>query len=310
MAGLPHLIYLQNIEINKILWDQSLEKCSNSFVYATSWYLDTITESTWEAIVSEDYKWLMPLPVKKKLGVRYLPTPSLVQQLGIFGQETPSKEIIQLFLQKALERISFIDFNFNYKNAIVEYEDASITSKVNLVLHLKDRLQIIQKNYSENLKRNIAKAKKADLKFSPCSMRNIIALFQKDKGLEMKNATPEWYNKADHIYNASSVRSKGKALGAYNIQGELIAGMFILEWNKRAIFIFSGNSKKGKDTGAMPALIDYYIQNPGEDIDIFDFEGSNDEGLKRFYKSFGSVESNYVHLKINRLPFYLKWLKD
>lgn len=310
MTDLPHLNYLKNIEINKILWDQSLERCSNSLVYATSWYLDTVTESTWEAIVSDDYKWLMPLPVKNKMGINYLPTPSLIQQLGIFGHETPNNEIIQEFLQKVLERVSFVDFNLNFNNVLVKFEDASITSKVNLELHLKDRLHILQENYSDNLKRNIAKAKKAELKFSPCSMRNIIALFQKDKGAEIKNATTEWYNKADQIYNAATIRSKGRALGAYDCNGELIAGMFILEWNKRAIFIFSGNSEKGKATGAMPALIDYYIQNPGDGIEIFDFEGSNDEGLKRFYKSFGSVECNYVHLKINRLPFFLKWLKD
>ena len=32
--------------------------------------------------------------------------------------------------------------------------------------------------------------------------------------------------------------------------------------------------------------------------------------LKRFYESFGAIEQNYINLKHNSLPFYLRWLKS
>ena len=41
----------------------------------------------------------------------------------------------------------------------------------------------------------------------------------------------------------------------------------------------------------------------------FDFEGSNDKNLARFYKSFGSKECVYLQIKKNNLPFPLKLLK-
>ena len=42
---------------------------------------------------------------------------------------------------------------------------------------------------------------------------------------------------------------------------------------------------------------------------MLDFEGSNDENLARFYMSFGSQEMKYATVRINRLPWYVKWLK-
>ena len=41
----------------------------------------------------------------------------------------------------------------------------------------------------------------------------------------------------------------------------------------------------------------------------YDFEGSNDVNLRRFYESFGSVNHPYQTLKINRLPFLMKYFK-
>jgi hypothetical protein len=42
---------------------------------------------------------------------------------------------------------------------------------------------------------------------------------------------------------------------------------------------------------------------------LLDFEGSDIPNLAFFYSSFGAVNQAYPALKINRLPFYLKWLK-
>ena len=75
------------------------------------------------------------------------------------------------------------------------------------------------------------------------------------------------------------------------------------------LFLFSGLSAKGKSLGAMPFLIDKFIQNNCVKNNIFDFEGSRDAGLARFYNSFGSTESLYLHIRLNRLPYPLRWFK-
>jgi hypothetical protein len=39
---------------------------------------------------------------------------------------------------------------------------------------------------------------------------------------------------------------------------------------------------------------------------VFDFEGSDNENLGRYYKGFGSKQTSYPGVAINRLPFLLK----
>ena len=66
----------------------------------------------------------------------------------------------------------------------------------------------------------------------------------------------------------------------------------------------------------MSLLIDSIIREHSSQNIIFDFEGSNDTNLARYYKSFGSLGNTYPHLEMNRLPGLVsvavmlsKWLR-
>ncbi len=309
MEQLPELRYVPHTKINKVRWDESLLQSANGLVYASTWYLDTVTADTWDALISDNYEWMMPLPIKKKGGISYLPTPLFVQQLGIFGPGPFTPELSDHFLKHIEANLKLVEFQLNAENA----PPASGVFEQRIRLnHLKnlpiDRQQLFP-DYSENTQRNIKKAGKAGIRFGNASIRQMIKLFQENKEKEITGWKTENYNVLDRLYNVCMMRKSGQALGAYNSAGEMIAGAFITEWKNRATFVFSCNSPEGKETGALPALIHHYMTNAPAFIQVFDFEGSDQEGLARFYKSFGSIESNYVHLKLNRLPFYMRWLK-
>ena len=51
-------------------------------------------------------------------------------------------------------------------------------------------------------------------------------------------------------------------------------------------------------------LIDNFIKNNAETDFLLDFEGSNIEGVQRFYKGFGAENQNYIHIYYK--PFSLK----
>ena len=42
---------------------------------------------------------------------------------------------------------------------------------------------------------------------------------------------------------------------------------------------------------------------------LLDFEGSDIQNLAFFYSGFGAHEEKYAGIKLNRLPFWAKWLK-
>jgi hypothetical protein len=108
----------------------------------------------------------------------------------------------------------------------------------------------------------------------------------------------------------ASLRGFARSMGMYSQKHELLCGAIFIEWNGRSIFLFSGNSEEGKGSGAMAYLIYQYILDAPKRTSVFDFEGSDNPGLKRFYESFGAIEQNYIHLKHNSLPFYMRWLKS
>jgi len=89
----------------------------------------------------------------------------------------------------------------------------------------------------------------------------------------------------------------------------MASSVFFFSHN-RAYYILVGNTVEGKSIGASHALIDAFIKgNAGKNL-ILDFEGSDIRNLALFYSGFGAREEIYPFLKINRLPFYLKWLKQ
>jgi hypothetical protein len=85
-----------------------------------------------------------------------------------------------------------------------------------------------------------------------------------------------------------------------------MAGAFFIRSHKKATFLFSGLAEVGRQKSAMPFLIDSYIRESSNKHLTFDFDGSNEPNLARFYKSFGSNEVIYQRVIIDRLPALLK----
>jgi hypothetical protein len=57
-------------------------------------------------------------------------------------------------------------------------------------------------------------------------------------------------------------------------------------------------------------LIDAFVKDHAEKDLLLDFEGSDVRNLAFFYSSFGATEEKYAALRLNRLPWYLRWLKN
>lgn len=306
--NLPELRYYTHDSIDKVRWDRSLMSSHNGLVYASTWYLDAVTNESWDALISDDYQWIMPLPLKRKAGILYLPTPLFVQQLGIFGPTALSPEMVKHFLRQVFANVRFVEYQMNSENPIPEMPGVSVRVRNNYILPLPEDRKRVEEGFSENLTRNLKKAQRAAITLSTCSIRTMISLFIENRGNQV-SWTEQHTRTLELLYNMCMMRGHGVTIGAYNAAGEVIAGAFITQWKDRATFIFSGNSCEGKELGALPAIIAKYLREAPPSIKLFDFEGSDDPGLARFYAGFGALNINYVHLKQNRLPIFLRWLK-
>jgi hypothetical protein len=309
MDELPVLSFVKHDEINQVLWNENILKSINGNVYANFWYLDVVTKNKWDAIISEDYKWLMPLPSKKKFGFNYLPTPVFVQQLGIYGPGPFTDEICNHFIKHLESNYDLIEYQINHFNKYKNKGNFEITERKNLILQLDNQVEEIKSAFSEGIKRKINKALKSNVKVSSASIRSVIKLFQNHNESNIGNWKFKNYMIFEELYHMSSLRKNAVCMGAYSEEGNLISGAVILEYKQTATFIFSGNSEEGKEKGALALLISNYIENAPKQISNFDFEGSDNEGLYQFYSGFGAKEFNYLHLKKNSLPFYIRLFK-
>ncbi len=97
--------------------------------------------------------------------------------------------------------------------------------------------------------------------------------------------------------------------GIFSQQQELLASCVFFFSHNRAYYILVGNHPNGRTIGASHALIDAFIKDHAGQNLILDFEGSDIRNLAFFYSSFGATHVPYPALRINRLPFYLKWMK-
>ena len=90
------ILHLRHNQIDRIKWDATIAQSLCDLPYAYSWYLDVVCPM-WEALVTEDYAYVMPLPLKKKWGISYLIHPIWVQQLGVFSAQEVTTEKLEAF---------------------------------------------------------------------------------------------------------------------------------------------------------------------------------------------------------------------
>ena len=78
---------ISSSSINREKWNNCIRNSSNPIIYAYSYYLDHIAEN-WHGVIVNDYEAVLPIPWKRKFGIRYCYHIPFVQQLGIFQQPT------------------------------------------------------------------------------------------------------------------------------------------------------------------------------------------------------------------------------
>jgi len=296
--------FLQHEMIDKSRWDDVISHAVNGNLNAYSWYLDIVSPG-WCALVEGDYEKVFPLPVSSRAGIKYIMQPWFTQQLGLFGQSISDEDKLIEFLNSIPSAYKYIDINLNSSNQI--QEAGNVSGMTNLELDLDKEYDKIADGYQNNLHRNIKKATQNKLTISKSILpEELIALFRANKGQELKHLNENEYILIQRIATESIQKGIGEIWGALDEFNQMVAGILWVTSHQKSIFLFSALSENGRKLNAMPWLIDAFIrQNAGKPL-ILDFEGSNDEGLARFYSSFGAKKVFYKRYVRNTLPAFFR----
>ena len=288
------IIHIKNKDIDYNLWDNCILKSKNQLIYAYSWYLDIVSPD-WEALITREYEFIMPLPVKTRYGIPYLAQPILTQQLGVFSKQEINESIVYNFIKE----IPYFSYELNL-NEYNFFSKALILP--NYTLNLNQTYNQVNSLYSKNTQRNIHKATKLNLRIQKKLDKEIFLSFY--FSVEKNFLSPK-QPILENLINKGILNDALTIYGVYSVYNKLIAGLCLLKSSNKLTYLLPVSSEDGKKSSAMFLMIDYLIkENAGKEI-ILDFEGSKIEGIARLYKGFGAKDHPYFKLKRFRPSFLI-----
>ncbi|MBP7507340.1 MAG: hypothetical protein KA807_05950 [Prolixibacteraceae bacterium] len=294
------LIHNSKIDIER--WDKVIYNSPNSRVYAKSWMLDIVNEE-WNGLIYGDYEYIMPVVYSKKWGIEYAYQPIYSQQHGIFPP--PSPEITKCFIDFLIERFRYLDISLNSMN-LVQDSNLKIEERANFLLSLRPEYEDIAKNYSNDCKRNVKKARVLNEFSDQVTIEEFMQFYIANNKVSLNDSVIGHLKK---IVSKSLMSGIGEIHGAYSKRNQLTGVSFFLKDKERRISLCSVSSEEGRDNFSMFFIIDNYIRNNSSKSLILDFEGSIIEGIAMFFKRFGAEPETYQHIKFNRLPWPIKIFK-
>jgi hypothetical protein len=293
--------YKRPEEIDREKWDRCIANSVSNLIYPCSWYLDIVSPG-WCGLIEGDYDSVMPLPVRKKYGIHYIIQPYFTQQLGIFSRPNPEPDRINGYLNTIPSFYRFIDLRLNFTNFVpgLPYK-TSLNSNYELLL--SEGVEKLRSAFSLNTSRNIRKSLENITITENIPAADHLRLIRNNPGVS------EGFNKWQWLmdFTLKIVRlGTGTIWGALD-RGMLCASVLLLNHAGRIYYLVPGSTRKGRENMAMFAIIDRIIEKHAGQNLILDFEGSNIEGIARFYEGFGALKVLYPGITINRLPFPVKY---
>ena len=293
---------LPSHKIDNVKWDACIYNSNNGLMYATSVYLNFMSDN-WNGIVINNYDCVMPIPWRKKFGIRYCYDVPFVQQLGWFAQYERSNE--SSILETFFSFIKYGDYAFNFLNEKIQ----NAFSCNNYVLDLSQQYDTIQKKFSTDLTNNLKKAYKDDLLYTIGDYDTSINLFKNLYSERIPHVSENDFENFKKLCTYLSEVSKVVVRKVCNVKNELLATALLLRDEKRLYNMMNSTTHEGRKTEANHFLFDNILKEFAGNNLLFDFEGSDIPGVKSFYEKFGAGNQPYYKLHFNQLNPLIKWMK-
>ena len=297
--------YIQREHLDEEKYNDCIENSIQSNSYAFSWYLDIVCDN-WDVLVLDDYEAVMPIPWRKKYGIKYVYPPLWVLQLGVYSNEATNENE---FLIHLFSTFKFVELRMNTHNNVELYSEF-LQLKQCQKLVLNTTYSSILSKYRKDRKKDLQKATTADLieKWND-HPSNLIELFKNNIGKRTPNIKENDYQNLEKLIAICIQKKVGEILAVYDKKNKLVASVFLLKHKNSITKLISSTDLKDRKNGANTFLIDRVIFKYHKDFSVFNFGGSSIKSVASFSKSFGAETEKYHQLKMNKLPKVLQLFK-
>ena len=290
--------HLSRSNIDEERWNNVISKYGLGLPYAYTRVLDEVTDRSWEAIIGNDYQWVLPLPFNRKIiGFKQYYNPYYLQQLGLIGNvpndENTVQEILRLISKKCLR--ARLVMNEGNETLFSNYWVA----RTNFLLSLNDDYEIIYNKYEKRLKQVLKKNENQELVIHHS---NDLTLFLKHY-FTHTFAKFSGSEKISPFYVQSLFRKFNKMemvdiVFTKTTHGIITSGILYLKTDQRIILSLQFAHEGYKHLSGPSILIDELIKRHCNSKLSLDFEGSDIPGIATFYKAFSPEVRTYGVINI------------
>lgn len=291
-------------EVDPEKWNHCIGSHSHGLIYSRKEYLDELCDH-WQALILQDYKAILPLPWRRKYGVRYAYIPSFVQQTGITG--TASEAERQALFTQVHRFVQYGDIHLNFSHH--PQPDFPVTARTNFVIDLSPSIEQVRRAYRNDLRENIRKAAANELQYSKALPAEAILHFREQYAPRFEKMHTEDFERFNKLCELYQQTGKCLARKVSTPTGIVLATAVLLKDERRIYHLMNTTLPEGRALAANHFLIDQVLAEFAGTAFCFDMEGSERPGVKQFYAGFGPVNQPYFHYHFNRLPWPLRLLK-
>lgn len=286
---------LKYAEIDFQLYEQCLNHSLQRNFYAKKQILDALCEE-WELLVVKDYEFVMPIPIKRKFGFKFVLMPLFCQQLGIFSKEKDS-EIEQRFLDYLQINYRVYTYHFNFQNDFKE----NLKKRNNYVIETIDYTNL-RKTYFKGRKSTVKTAQ-----YLTSKQLNLDEVFQFIKN-NFKGLSKD--RERERLYFYLNFLDKNELLrlfGAFK-NDKLISLAVVTDSGGQFSLLGLVNDENFRADNGASYLIDKILKDNIQNKSL-NFMGSNIRGIEVFFKSFGATLQPYPVIEKSRKQLVLNFLK-
>lgn len=236
--------------------------------------------------------------LKEKLGFKFILNPTLVPYQGYFASpdESSNSYTAYSFYKKSIDAfcenlpkhdalILKLHTSINYVLPFI-WKGYQVSTRFTFLLNLQDKL-----NYKDSLTKEIKKAEKTLIIETSTSIEE---LFQLKKLNQKARKSPLDFdlNYLNDFYNRFTSNNSAKLLIAK--KEDTIIGALLFVWdNETAYYLAGAIHPDYRTSGALSILLNEAIQESKATSKYFDFEGSMEPGIARYFASFGAEATPY-----------------
>jgi len=251
-------------------------------------WVQDILHPTWQYLLNEQQEPILRMPFVKKYGLKAYLQPLFLRSLPVLNALS-RKEI------SYLEANWFLHLNLQFTESKEEFKNQGQYQK----LHWDDGIEEIRKEYADNHRRILKKAKNLELR--PIEYTSFQGFFIAQKGERLGNLSPVAWKRLASLHSAAKEREQAFCVGVF-LDDRLVAAGLFFRYQQQLYFMKGTLNEEGKPVGALVFLIDAVLEQFASECTTLDFVGSNQASIANFYRKFGAKDHYYQVLK-GRWPF-------